>query len=276
MFGRLVGLGVELVGIRTHPTLTAVPHEGDASWRRLSDIWRQGSPGRGWLAHGPGHQPGFNGPEGAGAVPRKVERVGPFRRVWRRPPRPRQIAFRQPTFPSAVFPSISQGSSSPRPTRRIVFPPTAQPPSLFALQAATMSSPAGRRSTPRRSARNSAAPSSPAAAASAAAQGNGNGNTPRNRPSQLASSPLFYQSSSPAPAAANGNGAAANPSSPLRQMSNSQSTNGPATRAPSSPLRQETETQETDDVQMGERTPRASGLVGGKPLPPLIVRSSAG
>lgn len=65
---------------------------------------------------------------------------------------------------------------------------------------------------------------------------------------------MFYESSP-----ANG-GSNAAPSSPLRQMSNSQSTNNGA--APSSPLRQQTETQSVND---GDRTPRASGLaIGGK------------
>ena len=89
-------------------------------------------------------------------------------------------------------------------------------------------------------------------------------NTPRNnnRQSQLASRPLFYQSSSPAPGrddrqdAANGE-----VSSPLRQMTNSQSTRGGG--APSSPLRQMTETQTDDDPQ---RTPRATPGLGGKVL----------
>jgi hypothetical protein len=118
-------------------------------------------------------------------------------------------------------------------------------------------------STPsRRSTRNSATPrstrssqprSSPAPAGPSN-EGDEPVATPRQRQtraSQLASSPLFYQSSSP------GNGLP-NPSSPLRQMSNTQSTaNG---NAPSSPLRQQSGTQ-TD----GERTPRASGhLIGGR------------
>ncbi|KAL2176019.1 MCM2/3/5 family-domain-containing protein [Thermothelomyces heterothallicus CBS 202.75] len=77
--------------------------------------------------------------------------------------------------------------------------------------------------------------------------------TPRQtRSSQLASSPLFYQSSSPAPGADR-------PSSPLRQMSNSQST---ANHAPSSPLRQQTETQSA-----GDRTPRPSARLIGDSSP---------
>ncbi|KAI0146655.1 MCM2/3/5 family protein [Pestalotiopsis sp. NC0098] len=117
-----------------------------------------------------------------------------------------------------------------------------------------MSSPSQRRSqsgTPRRSTRSSQAPqSSPAA-------GNANGNTPRNtRSSQLASSPLFYQSSSPAP----GNGEV---SSPLRQNTESQSqdTGANGTAGPSSPLRHMTNSQTTRDESQndGDRTPRASG-----------------
>ncbi|KAK4139056.1 MCM2/3/5 family-domain-containing protein, partial [Dichotomopilus funicola] len=90
-----------------------------------------------------------------------------------------------------------------------------------------------------------AGPSNPNPNAAAAAR------TPRQtRASQLASSPLFYQSSPANPAA---------PSSPLRQMSNSQST---AANAPSSPLRQQTETQSA-----GERTPRASARLIGDSSP---------
>ncbi|RYO87538.1 hypothetical protein DL764_008850 [Monosporascus ibericus] len=122
-----------------------------------------------------------------------------------------------------------------------------------------MSSPSQRRSqrnsqsaTPSRNTRSSQAPrSSPA-------NGNGNapqpGNTPRNtRSSQLASSPLFYQSSPE-----NGN---SDVSTPLRQNSNSQSTNDNRNAAPSSPLRGMSNSQ--DDMQTdGDRTPRASGLLG--------------
>ncbi len=90
---------------------------------------------------------------------------------------------------------------------------------------ATMSSPS------KRSTRSSQQRSSPAPGPSNAAA-----RTPRQtRASQLASSPLFYQSSSPTPAANRG----------------------------SSPLRQQTETQSA-----GDRTPRASGaLMGGEPCP---------
>lgn len=124
-----------------------------------------------------------------------------------------------------------------------------------------MSSPSGRRTrksasaTPSRSTRSSqAARSSPAAGPSNAADENPSERTPRQtRASQLASSPLFYQSS---PANAGGAG----PSSPLRQMSDTQSTNSqPHNGAPSSPLRQQTETQSTG----GDRTPRGSALMGG-------------
>ncbi|KAK4197876.1 putative DNA replication licensing factor [Triangularia verruculosa] len=100
-----------------------------------------------------------------------------------------------------------------------------------------MSSPTKRSTRSTRSSQ--AAQSSPAA---------DNTRTPRQtRASQLQSSPMFF-GSSPSHA----------PSSPLRQMSTSQST--AANNAPSSPLRQQTETQST-----GDRTPRASGrghLVG--------------
>ncbi|KAK5663326.1 hypothetical protein OQA88_3754 [Cercophora sp. LCS_1] len=83
--------------------------------------------------------------------------------------------------------------------------------------------------------------------------------TPRQtrgtRASQLASSPLFYASSSPA--------GSRNPvSSPLRQGSNSQSTASQPNVAPSSPLRQRTGSQ-TD----GDRTPRASGALIGESSP---------
>lgn len=76
-------------------------------------------------------------------------------------------------------------------------------------------------------------------------------------PAQLVSSPLFYQSS---PAPAQGiDEVMGDVSSPLRQMSNSQSTQPTNGHAPSSPLRQMTDTQST-----GQRTPRASaGLAGG-------------
>ncbi|KXX78723.1 DNA replication licensing factor mcm4 [Madurella mycetomatis] len=118
-----------------------------------------------------------------------------------------------------------------------------------------MSSPSKRSTrssaTPGRATRSSQPRSSPAPAGpSAAAE-----RTPRQtRSSQLASSPLFYQSSSPAPGAGS-------VQSPLRQMSNSQST-ASQQNAPSSPLRQQTETQSA-----GDRTPRASGALIGDSSP---------
>ncbi|KAK0618040.1 MCM2/3/5 family-domain-containing protein [Bombardia bombarda] len=118
-----------------------------------------------------------------------------------------------------------------------------------------MSSPANRRSTrssqsatPGRAARSSQARSSPAPAGQPDAQERATATPRQTRASQLASSPLFYQSSP-----ANGaNGA----SSPLRQMSNTQSTASLPGNNPSSPLRQQTETQSA-----GDRTPRASGAL---------------
>ncbi|KAF6826698.1 minichromosome maintenance protein 4 (cell division control protein 54) [Colletotrichum musicola] len=114
----------------------------------------------------------------------------------------------------------------------------------------TRSSTAG--TTPRRSARNNpdAGRSSPTPAEEPV-------QTPRaTRRSQLASSPLFYESSPAQPSSSRRN--APNPpdvSSPLRNLSNSQSSAvGPP---PSSPLRQDIDTQSTGD---GDRTPRASGM----------------
>ncbi|KAJ9142209.1 DNA helicase [Pleurostoma richardsiae] len=109
-----------------------------------------------------------------------------------------------------------------------------------------------------RSQRGSQARSSPTPAGEEASpNGSQTAATPRasrtTRASQLASSPMFFPQSSPA---AGGNGAAA-PSSPLRQMSNTQSTEEPA--APSSPLRHMTDTQ---SVSNGDRTPRASRAIG--------------
>ncbi|KAF9879295.1 putative MCM2/3/5 family protein [Colletotrichum karsti] len=117
----------------------------------------------------------------------------------------------------------------------------------------TRSSTAG--STPRRSTRNNpdAGRSSPAPAEEQQRPAE----TPRTtRRSQLASSPLFYESS-PAQSASSRRNAPANGdvSSPLRGGSSSQNTNvGPP---PSSPLRQDIDTQSTGD---GDRTPRASGM----------------
>lgn len=142
-----------------------------------------------------------------------------------------------------------------------------------------MSSPSQRRSqrnsqaaTPGRTTRSSqAARSSPANnnADDAAAPQAAAGNTPRNtRSSQLASSPLFYQSSP-------GNGNNRDVSTPLRQNTESQSTNGNRNAAPSSPLRGMSNSQDAMQTD-GDRTPRASGsgLLGGAsisqiPLPVL-------
>ncbi len=70
---------------------------------------------------------------------------------------------------------------------------------------------------------------------------------------------MFYESS-PANSRSNGANEANGASSPLRQMSNTQTTNSHVNGAPSSPLRQMTDTQSND----GDRTPRASGLIGGE------------
>ncbi|KAK8082208.1 minichromosome maintenance protein 4 (cell division control protein 54) [Apiospora saccharicola] len=125
-----------------------------------------------------------------------------------------------------------------------------------------MSSPSQRRqqasqsSTPRRSARNSQAAQSSPANANPASQ---TANTPSRptRTSNLASSPLFYQSSP-----ANDN---ADVSSPLRHNTETQSNAG-GSAAPSSPLRHMTHSQTTRNESQndGDRTPRASGsgLVG--------------
>lgn len=132
-----------------------------------------------------------------------------------------------------------------------------------------MSSPTRRRSTrssqagtPRRSTRNSSvAQSSPAAgpADNASQESSQGARTPRQtRASRLQSSPLFYQSSSPAAADRNG------PSSPLRHMTNSQSSAVAGPPPPSSPLRHQTDTQSQDD---GDRTPRASGQIRGAEAP---------
>ena len=129
-----------------------------------------------------------------------------------------------------------------------------------------MSSPSQRRTrnsqsaTPRRSARTSQAPQSSPANGSAPSQAV---STPRNtRSSQLASSPLFYQSSP----------ANDGPSSPLRHNTESQSqSHADPGAAPSSPLRHMTNSQTTRNESQndGDRTPRASGapLVGGMYLP---------
>ncbi|RBQ65357.1 hypothetical protein VDGD_21719 [Verticillium dahliae] len=121
----------------------------------------------------------------------------------------------------------------------------------------TRSSQAG---TPRRSTRNAEVPkSSPAPLASDDAEAPAASQTPRQNPpsSRLQSSPLFYQSSPAVGGNRRTGPALGDVSSPLRHMTNSQST---ATAAPSSPLRQQTETQSID----GDRTPRASGTVRGQ------------
>ncbi|KAK5990660.1 DNA replication licensing factor mcm4 [Cladobotryum mycophilum] len=108
-----------------------------------------------------------------------------------------------------------------------------------------MSSPSNRRTaTPRRSARQSESL------------------TPR-QPSQLVSSPLFYQSS-PGPEQDDEpqNGGPGGISSLLRHMTNSQSTQGGGNGvAPSSPIRQMSDTQSLGGEE--QRTPRASGGGGG-------------
>ncbi|KAK3393214.1 cell division control protein 54 [Podospora didyma] len=121
-----------------------------------------------------------------------------------------------------------------------------------------MSSPS-KRST--RSTRSSQPRSSPAPAGPSDAAEIANATPRQSRASALASSPLFYQSSP----------ANKNPmSSPLRQMSNSQSTESQNRNAPSSPLRQQTDTQST-----GDRTPRASGGLLGESSPIRYEASSS-
>ncbi|KAI1105500.1 cell division control protein 54 [Jackrogersella minutella] len=129
-----------------------------------------------------------------------------------------------------------------------------------------MSSPSARRGrgsqagTPRRNTRNSQAPqSSPANAGPSNAAHSGNTLHP-NPSSQLASSPLFYQSS-PAP----GN----DRSSPaIRHNTDSQSTNANSGAAPSSPLRRMTGSD-------GDRTPRASRSLMGESSPIRYEPSSS-
>ncbi|KAI1372712.1 cell division control protein 54 [Hypoxylon crocopeplum] len=117
-----------------------------------------------------------------------------------------------------------------------------------------MSSPSSRRQrgsqagTPGRSTRNSQAPRSSPANGGSSQNGAQNGNTPRNnRPSQLASSPLFFQSS---PSNRNDRSSPA-----LRHNTDSQSTNANPDAVPSSPLGRMTDTD-------GDRTPRARSLMG--------------
>lgn len=143
-----------------------------------------------------------------------------------------------------------------------------------------MSSPSSRRTTrssqagtPRRSTRNSeAAQSSPAPgpAESASQEGSQAGRTPRApRASQLQSSPLFFESSPAASRSRNAPGHG-EVSSPLRHMTDSQSTAAPP--MPSSPLRQQSDTQSIGD---GDRTPRASGMMRGKHTPGISCESSS-
>ncbi|KAI0173407.1 cell division control protein 54 [Hypoxylon sp. FL1284] len=114
-----------------------------------------------------------------------------------------------------------------------------------------MSSPSARRTrssqagTPNRNTRSSQAPPSSPANGEPSQNGLQNGSTPRNnRSSQLASSPLFFQSSP-----SNGN----DRSSPaLRHNTDSQSTNANPDVGASSPLRQSD----------GDRTPRARSFMG--------------
>ncbi|KAK6842078.1 DNA replication licensing factor mcm4 [Apiospora arundinis] len=124
-----------------------------------------------------------------------------------------------------------------------------------------MSPPSQRRqqasqSTPRRSARNSQAPQSSPANANPASQ---TANTPSRptRSSNLASSPLFYQSSP-----ANGNAEVSSPWDITRRRRAMLAVVPP----PSSPLRHMTHSQTTQNESQndGDRTPRArgSGLVG--------------
>jgi hypothetical protein len=170
---------------------------------------------------------------------------------------------------SPFFPCVDLPAIQPNPASHFAFSPVVNtftppsstpPPPVFRISsrksetaAVNMSSPSKRSTrssaTPNRATRSSQQQSSPAAGPSNAAE-----RTPRQtRSSQLASSPLFYQSSSPAPGANRA-------SSPLRQMTDTQSTLNNNSNAPSSPLRQQTETQSA-----GDRTPRASrGLIGGE------------
>ncbi|KKP06285.1 minichromosome maintenance protein 4 (cell division control protein 54) [Trichoderma harzianum] len=93
-------------------------------------------------------------------------------------------------------------------------------------------------------------------------------NSEAGTPAQLVSSPLFYQSS---PAPTQGiDEVMGDVSSPLRQMSNSQSTQPTNGHAPSSPLRQMTDTQST-----GQRTPRASAGLAGESSPIRYEPSSS-
>ncbi|KAI1088854.1 cell division control protein 54 [Rostrohypoxylon terebratum] len=129
-----------------------------------------------------------------------------------------------------------------------------------------MSSPAGRRTrssqagTPRRSTRNSQVPQSSPANGGPSQNGSQNGNNlAPNPPSQLASSPLFYQSS---PAPANDRSSPA-----IRHNTDSQSTSANSGAVPSSPLRR----MGSD----GDRTPRASRSLMGESSPIRYEPSSS-
>ncbi|TDZ27171.1 DNA replication licensing factor mcm4 [Colletotrichum spinosum] len=111
-------------------------------------------------------------------------------------------------------------------------------------------------STPRRSTRNNPSAGEGTPAPEEAAEQRPT-ETPRStRRSQLASSPLFFESSPVRSGNSRRNAPANDVSSPLRGSSNSQNTAiGPV---PSSPLRQDIDTQSTGD---GDRAPRASGMM---------------
>jgi len=197
-------------------------------------------------------------------------RVGSCKVVFWSPTRRQRQRTRVSPFPTLQFPAhFCDDFATATPTTKPLFvhtPPIHQRlpcrilPSIQ-RKADSMSSPARRSTrssqTPR-STRSSQLRSSPAPTAGPSNPIEDPTATPRQprqaRSSQLASSPLFYGSSSPS-------NALPNPvSSPLRQMSNTQSTASRPNNAPSSPLRQQTGSQ-TD----GDRTPRASGaLIGGK------------
>ena len=155
---------------------------------------------------------------------------------------PPLYALRIPPLPLDIS-FLSLAVASHRPTR-----PTSR-------KLAKMSSPSQRRTrgsqsgTPRRSGRQTES-----------------NNTPQNGQAG-ASSPLFFQSSSPAPGVNQDSGPQV--SSPLRQQSNSQSTQRNESQnsglQPSSPLRQMTESQEA--VSDGNRTPRASAQARGMSRP---------
>ncbi|KAM7219317.1 MCM2/3/5 family domain containing protein [Rhypophila decipiens] len=114
------------------------------------------------------------------------------------------------------------------------------PPNRRSTRSSQAGTPRGRSTRSSQAARSSPAPAGPSDAAAA---------TPRQtRGSQLASSPLFYQSSSPAPGR-------------NQQNRNNQNNESQDTDAP---LRHQTETQSTETQNTGDRTPRVSGsgLIG--------------